>query len=158
MKKHLLLILVFINSLVTVQAQNIGWTAFGHLSDSLRAERRPVLVFIYADWCKYCRMQERITFSSPDLVHRLNKSFYCLRLNAEERENRHFLGRSYHYEPSGTGTGQHQLAGLLGKQQGTLTLPTTVLLSSDLQIVARLPGFLERASLEAVLREWLPEE
>ena len=135
------------------KAQTLRWTAFENLSDSLRKERRPLLVFIHTDWCKYCKMMEVRTFSDSALVQTLNQHFYCLDLDAEQNKTLVFLNRKYRFKPSGVGTGVHELAEVLGKEKGKLTYPTTVVFDQNLQLRARNVGFLEADKfLESVLK------
>jgi thioredoxin-related protein len=122
-------------------AQNLRWTSFANLNDSLRAKRKPLLVFIHADWCNYCKMQEQNTFRDSVLTSALQGDFYCLRLNAEERSELRFLNRTYRYRSHGAGVGRHELAEYLALEQGALSLPATVLLDRDLRVFSRLRGF-----------------
>jgi thiol:disulfide interchange protein len=47
----------------------------------------PVLVFLYTDWCTFCRKMDRTTFSDPDVIRQLSEDFVWLRLNAETNPN-----------------------------------------------------------------------
>lgn len=48
-----------------------------------RASHRPVLAFLYADWCSYCRQMDAETFRDPRVIDDLGQRFVWLRLNAE---------------------------------------------------------------------------
>ena len=129
--------------LPVAKAQNLRWTSFENLNDSLRKERRPLLVFIHTDWCKYCKMMEVKTFADSALARTLNQHFYCLDLDAEQTKTLLFLNRKYRFKPSGVGTGLHELAEILGTEKGRLTYPTTVVFNQNLQLQARKTGVLE---------------
>ena len=120
----------------------IKWTEFEHLNDSLRQEAKPILVFIHAEWCAYCKLQENETFTRPAVVQKLNQEYYCLKLDAEGQEDITFLGRPYRFVSTGYRTGQHELAQLLGAIDEQLTLPTTLVLSEGLQLQWREASFL----------------
>lgn len=145
MKKGILILFMawFGLTVVQVEAQTLQWTSFEHLNDSLRKERRPLLIFIHTDWCKYCKMMEVKTFTNPELVKLLNKHFYCLDLNAEQAKTIPFLNRTYKFKPSGVNTRIHELAELLGSEKGRLTYPTTVFFDENLQLQSRVVGALE---------------
>ncbi len=134
-----------------VEAQTLQWTSFEHLTDSLRKERRPLLVFIHTDWCKYCKMMEVKTFTDPIVVSMLNKNFYCLDLNAEEARTLTFLNKKYKFKPSGVNTGVQELAEILGTENGKLSYPTTVFFDQNFQIQSRMVGFLEAKQLRQLL-------
>ncbi len=136
---------------IQVKAQALRWTSFEHLTDSLRKERRPLVVFIHTDWCKYCKMMEVKTFSDPVVINILNQYFYCLDLNAEDVRALTFLNKKYKFKPSGVNTGVHELAELLGTQNGKLSYPTTVFFDQTLQIQNRIVGLVEAKQLAQML-------
>jgi thioredoxin-related protein len=132
-------------------AQSLHWTSFADLNDSLRARRKPLLIFIHADWCKFCKMQEQNTFGDSALVAALQRDFYCLRLNAEEQNEIRFLNRAYRYRSHGAGVGRHELAEFLAMDEGEMSLPTTVLLDWELRVHERMKGFLSAKDIERTI-------
>jgi len=153
MKKRLTIALIVLFGLLGVrtQAQTNLWTSFEDLTDSLRKERRPVLVFIHTDWCTYCKMMELRTFSDASVASKLQEKFYCVRLNAEETQPITFLQRTYKFKPTGVKTGVHELAQVLGTEKGKLSYPTTVFFDQNLQLQARMVGALEAKRLDKAL-------
>ena len=153
MKKRFWIALFGLFGLLAVesQAQTNLWTSFEDLTDSLRKERRPVLVFIHTDWCTYCKMMELRTFSDATVASKLQEKFYCVRLNAEETQSITFLQRTYKFKPTGVKTGVHELAQVLGTEKGKLSYPTTVFFDQNLQLQARMVGALEAKRLDKAL-------
>ncbi|MEL6926584.1 MAG: thioredoxin family protein, partial [Bacteroidota bacterium] len=134
-----------------LQAQQIDWISFEELPARMRDEARPVLIFLKTDWCKFCALQKENTFSDSTVVAQINEHYYALQLNGESQATIRFLNRDYHYEATGTQTGQHQLAAFLGTSNGQLSYPTTVLLSDRMQLLHRVPGFISAAALGRLL-------
>lgn len=157
MRKRITIALIGLFGLLAVraQAQTNLWTSFEYLTDSLRKERRPVLVFIHTDWCTYCKMMELRTFSDANVVSKLQEKFYCVRLNAEETQPITFLQRTYKFKPTGVKTGVHELAQVLGTEKGKLSYPTTVFFDQNLQLQVRVVGALETKRLDSVLDVFL---
>lgn len=153
MKKRFWIALFGLFGLLAVesQAQTNLWTSFEDLRDSLRKERKPVLVFIHTDWCTYCKMMELRTFSDATVASKLQEKFYCVRLNAEETQPITFLQRTYKFKPTGVKTGVHELAQVLGTEKGKLSYPTTVFFDQNLQLQARMIGALEAKRLDKAL-------
>ena len=128
-------------------AQNLTWRTWEELPDLQRVEAKSILIYVYADWCKYCVMQEQLVFQDSLIAANLNQDFYCLKLNAEERESLSFLGRTYHFRSNGPGSGQHELATLLGKKEGNVSFPTLLFLSKEFQPLGRKQGFVSKEGL-----------
>lgn len=138
-------ILCLLFSIGKVDGQTMSWTSIENLKDSLRANPKPILVFIHTDWCKYCKMQENITFQKPKLAASLSKNFYCIKINAESEEELAFLGRIYKPGKSGD---YHSLAKMLGSKNEKLLFPTTVFYAPLTQSFERLQGLQTAKVLE----------
>ncbi|MFY0654270.1 MAG: thioredoxin family protein [Cyclobacteriaceae bacterium] len=128
-------------------AQEVKWTTFENLNDSIRKAPKPILVFIHASWCKFCKMQDVNTFKNPEVAHKISSDYYALRLDGESKEQIKFLNRTYRFKASGPQTGTHELAEFLGKKNGSMTYPTTVFLSPQLEIAGKKTGFISAKNL-----------
>ncbi len=49
-----------------------------------KSENRPVVVFIYTDWCAYCQAMKNTAFIDRQIAKKLNDQFYFVALNGEE--------------------------------------------------------------------------
>lgn len=96
---------------------------------------------------------ETKTFQEPLLADALNKEFYCLSLNAEETKSLVFLNRKYKFKPTGVNTGIHELAEVLGTEQGKLTFPTTVFFDQNLQLQGRIVGVMAAKQLQQLCEQ-----
>ena len=143
MKKLAILLLFGIS--LNNSAQDINWVTFDNLPGLIQSEPKPVMIFIHTDWCKYCLMQEKITFKDSSIVNELNEDYYCIKLNAESNEPIYFLNRIYTKKGS-----NHSLSWVLGAQNNELTFPTTVVLSPKFQITNRWIGYLSKEQLGVI--------
>lgn len=121
--------------------QEINWITFDELPKKMREEPKQVMIFFYADWCKFCKMQEATTFSDKFIVEQFNKKLYCIKFNGENKKVVKFLGKVYKYKATGVNTGTHELAEFLATDKGKVSYPTTVILSSKFQLINKLVGF-----------------
>lgn len=135
---------LFLLCSTTLFGQNIKWTAFDNLKDSIRQEKKPLFIYIYTDWCKVCKMQENGSFKDSTLVAQLNSKYYCLKLNGEEKNNILFLNRNYKFNSQ---KGNHELAAILGSFKGQLVFPTIVLLNSFFEVNSQLSGLQELSTI-----------
>ena len=136
-------------------------SSYGQLADALtfqqldslqKREQKPVLVFIHTSWCKYCQAMEHTTFQNKEVKEMLEKSFYFVELNAEEKQDIIIKGRTFHYRPTGAGAGQHELAQELGTIDGKISFPTLCFLNADYEIIYQRSGFLTAKELKEILR------
>ena len=102
----------------------VDWTTFDDLPEKMREAPKPILIFITADWCKFCEMQKNTTFKSLEVISKINAAYYAIELDGEGKDPITFLNRIYGYKPTGSETGYHELAYFLGSKDGDLTFPT----------------------------------
>lgn len=122
--------------------------------DSLQnEERRPVVVFIHTDWCKYCQAMQNTTFKNKDIVSLLNKDFYLVELNAEEKNDIQFYGHTFRFKPTGNNTGVHELAEQLSTIDGTISFPSLCFLNAENEIIYQHGGFIDSDTLLKVLEQ-----
>lgn len=137
--KKLVVFIMLLFVTISVNAQEIQWISFEDLKLKMDIQPKKVLVYIHANWCKYCLIQENKTFSDSSVVDYLNREYYCLKLNAESTDSIVFLGKTYF----GNKNTNHELAKLLGTKNGQLLFPTTVFLSNQIQPVSIWQGLLK---------------
>lgn len=125
--------------------------SFTELSMLQQKERRPVLVFLHTDWCKYCFAMKKKTFTDERVINLLNKSFYFIMLNGETKENITFNGHTFTYKPSGTTTGTHELAEALATIDGRVEYPGLVILNAGNEIAFQDNSFLTKEQLFNIL-------
>ena len=121
--------------------------------DSLQAiEKRPVLIFIHTSWCRYCQAMKHTTFQNQDVMNWLDSAFYRVSLDAETLSDITVREKTFRYQPTGNGVGQHELAQQLGAIEGILTYPTLCFLNTSYEIIYQQAGFLSASQLLSLLQ------
>lgn len=108
---------------------------------------KPLLVFVYTDWCKICFGMKNTTFQNKQIVEILNANFYVVFLNAETKKEITFFGKSF----KNTTSGIHDLTIILASKKKQIVYPTTVILNKDLSIELQFQGFLKSTKLKSIL-------
>jgi thioredoxin-related protein len=124
---------------------------FEEADSLLQIENKPVLVFLYTDWCKYCHSMKATVFNDSTVIKYLNGNFYLVWFNAESNEPVSFAGKTFYYQPNGSETGVHDLAAQLGTIDGKLNYPTLSVLNEKYEILFQNGGVLYKEELMAVL-------
>lgn len=123
-------------------AQELNWVKFSDLNDSLKANPKKVVIKIETDWCGYCKLMDSNVFNATKTAKKVGKDYYFVRLNSEIKEEIIFRNKAYF--PSASKRGKHELAVALNGVENQLVYPTTILLSSNLELEKRLLGYLKR--------------
>jgi thioredoxin-related protein len=116
---------------------------------------KPILVFLYTDWCKICFGMKKTTFKNRKVIQLLNEKFYFIKLNAEEKQDITFLGKMFTYKPTGTNTGMHELAVELGTIKKIIIYPTTIILNTVFEIDTQLTGLYNARKMIGILTAYI---
>lgn len=124
--------------------------------DSLQQQApRPVVVFLHADWCKFCANMKNTTFQDEEVKALLSDQFYFVSFDGESKKDVRFLENTFRYKPTGANTGVHELAEQLGTKDGTLSYPTVAFLNARYEILYQHNSFISARSLKKTLRRLL---
>ena len=121
----------------------IKWLSLTELQAAFAKQPKPIIIDVYTDWCGWCKVMDRETYSNEKVIDYLNKNFYAVKFNAESTAEVIFANKKYSYNPA---YNANDLAVyLLG---GRMAYPTTVLLSTLNAQPAPLSGYLKPSELE----------
>lgn len=148
--KILFLFMLFLVCFADVKSQ-IKTYRFEQIENLQKADKKIVLVFIHTEWCRYCEAMLNTTFKNERIISLLNKSFYFISFNAEEKGEINFNGHTFQYKPNGINTGFHELAEQLGTKDNTVSYPTICFLNSQNEIIFQDNQFVNSTDLLAIL-------
>lgn len=119
-------------------------------ADAIRKEgtNKKFLVDVYTDWCGWCKVMDKKTFTDPALIAYLNENFHVVKFNAEQKETVRFKDQDYIWEPLGR-NGINKLG--LTLLQGRLSYPSLVYLDQEMDIISISPGYKEAPQLMSEL-------
>jgi len=147
------LLSLFFFKVTEARAQNkLVEVTFQQVDSLLEIEQKPVVVFLYTDWCKYCHSMKATVFTDSTVIDYLNENFYFVWFDAESEEDVTFAGNTFHFKPNGNKNGVHELAAQLGTIDGKLSYPTLSALNGQYELVFQYGGVLFKEELMAVLR------
>ncbi len=141
MKKNLLFTLfsmVLLFQVATLAGQ--PWYAFQDgmkLADS--AEKHLVIDF-YADWCHWCKVMDKETFSDPNVEKYLFENFIPIKLNAESTSET-ITFRGQQLTPREL-TSAFQVTGF----------PSIAFLTPDMEVITIIPGYIKKDMFMNILQ------
>lgn len=128
MKKMSLLLLF---SICFAFGGEIEWHSFNTGYKKAVKEKKPIVIDFYADWCKWCKVMEKKTFTDPKVVKKLKKEFICIRIDTEDMKDKiEFEGKTF--SPT-------QFLSAFGARG----LPTVVFMDDEGKPITMIPGFID---------------
>ena len=114
-----------------------------------QSNKKKFLVDVYTDWCGWCKVMDKKTFTDPALIKYLNENFHVVKFNAEQKEPVTFKGKTYTWEPMGR-NGINTLG--LELLQNRMSYPSLVYLNEKLEPITISPGYKDPVQLMSELQ------
>lgn len=111
-----------------VKEDKIDWVSIDVAQELVKDNPRKVFIDIYADWCGWCKVMDRKTFSNDKVSNYINDNYYAVRIDAESQNKVTFKGKEF--------TEQDLVKSF--KVQG---LPTIVFIDENFQKVKPVAGY-----------------
>lgn len=123
---------------VPVATDEIQWISWDEAVASNEQKPKMLFIDVYTDWCGWCKVMDRQTFTDPQVIEHINKNYYAVKFNAEKEDPVNFRGQEFKVVEGGR-RGIHTLAYAL--LEGQLSYPSYVYLNSDFQRLNVSKGF-----------------
>ena len=130
-------------------AAKIKWYTMEEAIAANEKEPKKFFIDVYTDWCHWCKVMDKKTFTNAQVAEFLNTNYYPVKFNAEQKEAITVNGKTYEYV-SGGRRGVNTLAyALLG---GRLSYPSFVYLNEKMERIRISPGYKTPEQLLVELR------
>ena len=122
-----------------------GWYEFDNGLEASVKESKPVLIDFYTDWCHWCKVLDKKTFSDKSVLEYMDTNFIRIKVDAEETKDE----QSY--------DGKTMSSSKLAKVFGVTGYPALAFLDKDQKLITIVPGFLPPEKFINVLK-YIKEE
>ncbi|MDR3189513.1 MAG: DUF255 domain-containing protein [Prevotellaceae bacterium] len=139
MKKGATTLLLLALALATTATAQIKWYKFEEAVELCKKKPKKIFIDVYTDWCGWCKVYDKNTFSNPDIAEYMNKHFYSVKFNAETHDTVRFQGHVF-VNPSSGRNSTHMLAAQL--LNGRMSFPSVVFLNEQFQLLHVQSGYL----------------
>lgn len=148
MAKNLLKFIAFIPALLLLSCKSdvqtinadgeLNWLSITDIENLDNPQGKKFLVDMYTDWCGWCKVMDKKTFTDEGVKKYLEENFYVVKFNAETKLPINFKGKEYNWVARGR-KGTNELA--IEMMQGRMSYPTMVYLDKDLNVISAIPGY-----------------
>ena len=118
---------------------NLNWLTVEELNKISDTGNKKIMVDMYTDWCGWCKVMDKKTFTDEKVKQYLNDNFLVVKFNAEQKESVEFKGKKYDFNPRQGRKGTHDLATEL--LNGRLGYPSMVYLDENFERITSSPGY-----------------
>ena len=136
-------------SVVSYTQTTIKWYTIEEAFELTRNEPRKIIIDVYTDWCSWCKVMDKSTYSNEIIAEYLNNKFYPVKFNAEQKEDVVINGTTYKFISSGS-RGYHELAAAL--LNGKLGYPSTVFLDEMSRMIQPIQGYLKPRQFDEIIK------
>lgn len=127
--------------------EGIHWISFEQAEKEMKKQPKKVLIDVYTGWCGWCKVMAKKTYTNPELIKYVNKNFYAIKFDAEQKSTIHFMDKDWAYNKQYK---VNELAANLLK--GRLSYPTTVIMEENFKSAEPIPGYLQVPVMESIIK------
>lgn len=144
------LFLLGISSFDLSRTNEVKWLTFEEATALHKKEPRKLIIDLYTDWCGWCKVMDKNTYSNPVIASYINENFYAIKFNAEQKEPVEFNGHTFEFLPDAGRKGTHSIAyAVTGNNLSGY--PMTVFMDEELRIIQPISGYLKPNQMEPIL-------
>lgn len=112
-----------------------------------RSKAKKIMVYVYTDWCRWCKKMEKVSFIDQSIIKMINDNFYAVKFDAEHKEDIVLFGTTFKFVNDGT-RGYHELAFSL--LEGQLAYPAIVYFNEKMERILIAPGYVDVDELRVI--------
>lgn len=124
----------------------VNWMTIEEAFAKSQETPKKIFIDVYTDWCGWCKVMDKNTFSHPEVASYLNTHFYPVKLNAEGKAPIKLGEQTFEFNAQ---QGTHQIA--IALLQGKLSYPTVVYLDEKFQMIQPLPGYMDAPTFHPIV-------
>ena len=128
----------------------INWHTFQEAVELNKKEKKKIFIDVFTDWCGWCKVMDKNTFTNSIIIKYMNEKFYAVKLNAEMKDTVVFNATTFVNPSPKIPRSTHQLASSLLNNK--LSYPTVVFLDENFSMLSPVPGYQKPEQMEILMK------
>ena len=125
----------------------LAWIDIDQLNVKMKSESKPILIDLYTNWCYWCKVMDKKTYTNSKVISYINEHFYPVKFDAESKEIIKWKNKDYSYNET------YKVSDFtLYVTNGQPGFPTTVIVPDEKSDPVAISGFMEPKELEPILK------
>jgi len=147
--KYLFAAIMLLSFSVKAQEGSIKWMTIEQALSASEKNPKKIIIDIYTDWCGWCKVMDRETFSNASIARYISENYYAVKLNAEKQGAFTYKGNVYNLESS---NGRSMNTFVTAISNGSIGYPTTAYLNESQDVITLISGFQKPDQLLPILK------
>ncbi|MBL0144624.1 MAG: DUF255 domain-containing protein [Chitinophagaceae bacterium] len=102
MQKVIIFLSIFIFSITlssfnSTKKEKINWLTLAEAEKAFKANPKPILIDVYTDWCGWCKVMDKDTYSKKNVINYINKNYYAVKFDAEQAASITWGDKTYNF-------------------------------------------------------------
>jgi thioredoxin-related protein len=131
----------------TTSSDKPDWMKLDGISEKLRSQPKPVIIDLYTNWCYWCKVMDKKTYTNSKVVSYINEHFYPVKVDAETKDVLQWNSKAYNFNE--TYKVNDFTLFLTAGQPG---FPTTVIFTDEHSDPVAIQGYLAPKEIEPILK------
>lgn len=107
-----------------VPVNEIKWMSMEEAMIATKTKPKKIFIDVYTEWCGWCKKMDQTTFTVEAIREELNKNFYCVKFDAEQKTPITFNNHKFVNPSPAVERSKHEFAAAL--LQGQMSFPSYV--------------------------------
>lgn len=147
--KNLLIVIGLLIVPLTHAQEKVKWYTIEQALALNKKAPRKILIDVYTDWCEWCKVMDRKTYSNAEIAKYINETYYPVKFNAEQKADVIIGNDTLHYVSQGNNRGYNQFAAAL--LNGHLGYPSIVFLDESFRSIHVQQGYTQAKVFDEII-------